>query len=61
MKTTIYWAIQHSRRAAHDFRFRASCWWLRQHVEFLEWRLRLDALNPASPSDPTPMTVRQGA
>ena len=61
MKTTIYWAIQHSRRAVHDLRFRATCWRLRQHVEFLEWRLRLDALNPPAPSDPTPMVVRQRA
>jgi hypothetical protein len=61
MKTTIYWTMQHSRRAVHDFRFRATCWWLRQHVEFLEWRLRLDALNSPVPSDPTPMVVRQGA
>lgn len=35
MKTTIYWAIQHSRRAAHEFRFRITCWWLSQQVEFL--------------------------
>ena len=40
MKTTIYWTMQHSRRAAHEFRFRATCWWLSQQVEFLEWRLR---------------------
>ena len=60
MKTTIYWAIQHSRRAVHEFRFRATCWWLGQQVEFLEWRLRLDALNPPVSSDPTPMAVRQG-
>ena len=41
MKTTIYWTMQHSRRAAHELRFRATCWWLSQQVEFLEWRLRL--------------------
>ena len=40
MKTTIYWTMQHSRRALHEFRFRATCWWLSQQVEFLEWRLR---------------------
>ena len=61
MKTTIYWTIQHSRRAVHDFRFRATCWWLRQQVEFLEWRLRLNAVNSPAPSDPTAMAVRQGA
>jgi hypothetical protein len=43
MKRTIDWATQHSCRVVHDFRFRASCWWLRQQVEFLDWRMRLDA------------------
>lgn len=38
MKTTIYWAVQHSCRAVHEFRFRAICWWLSRQVEFLEWR-----------------------
>ena len=54
MKTTIYWTIQHSRAAMHEFRFRATCWWLSQQVEFLEWRLRLDALRPPPHSDPKP-------
>ena len=57
MKTTIYWTIQHSRRAAHELRFRATCWWLSQRVEFLEWRLRLNALRP--PTQPDPMPVYQ--
>lgn len=35
MKTTIYWTMQHSRRAVHEFCFRATGWWLRQQVEFL--------------------------
>jgi hypothetical protein len=51
MKTTIYRTMQHSHRAVQEFRFRVTCWWLYQHVEFLEWRLRLDALNPTAPSD----------
>jgi hypothetical protein len=40
MKPTIYWTMQHSRRALHELRFRATCWWLSQQVEFLDWRLR---------------------
>ena len=60
MKTTIYWTIQHGRRGVHDFRFRATCWWLSQHVEFLEWRLRLESLMTPAPSNPTPTSVRQG-
>jgi hypothetical protein len=40
MKTTIYWAMRHGCRAMHELRFRATCWWLSQQVEFLEWRLR---------------------
>ena len=40
MKTTIYWAMQHSRYGMNEFRFRITYWWLNQQVEFLEWRLR---------------------
>jgi len=57
MKSTIYWRMQHSRRVVQEFRFRATCWWLRQQVEFLEWRLRLDTLNPTAPSNPTATAV----
>ena len=61
MKTTIYWTMQHSRRAVHELRFRATCWWLSQHVEFLEWRLRLEALMPPAQSDPSPTSAGQGS
>ena len=54
MKTTIYWTMQHSRCAVHEFRFRAACCWLSQEVEFLGWRLRLETLMPSVPSDPVP-------
>jgi hypothetical protein len=60
MKTTIYWTIQHIRRAAYEFRFRVTCWWLTQQVEFLGWRLRLDALMPSAQSDPGPTSAGQG-
>ena len=60
MKTTIYWTMQHSRRAVHEFRFRATCWWLSQQVEFLEWRLRLEALMPSVQSDSVPTSDGQG-
>lgn len=60
MKTTIYWAAQHIRRAALEFRFRAMCWWLSQQVEFLEWRLRLEALMPVMSSETAPAPARQG-
>ena len=60
MKTRIYWTIQHSRCAAHEIRFRAKCWWLSQQVEFLEWRLRLEALMLPVQSDPTPTSAGQG-
>ena len=60
MKTTIYWTMQHSRRTVHNFRFRATCWWLRQQVEFLQWRMRLETLMPAAYSDPTPTSAGQG-
>ncbi|HEV8329325.1 MAG TPA: hypothetical protein VGQ08_17755 [Nitrospiraceae bacterium] len=61
MKTTIYWTILHSRRAVHEFRFRAACWWLSQQVEFLKWRLRLEALMPPTQSNPPPTSVGQGS
>jgi len=61
MKTTIYWTIQHSRLAVHEFRLRATCWWLSQQVEFLEWRMRQEALIPTAKSKPVPTAVGQGS
>ncbi len=52
MKTTIYWTMQHSRRAVHEFRFRVTCWWLSQQVEFLEWWLRQEFVMPSVQSNP---------
>jgi hypothetical protein len=60
MKMTIYWTKQHSRRAVHEFRFRAACCWLSQEVEFLGWRLQLEVLMPSVPSDPVPTSDGQG-
>lgn len=60
MKTTIYWAMQHSCRAMHEYRFRAICWWLNRQVEFLEWRMRQAALMPAAEPKPVPTSVGQG-
>lgn len=60
MKTMIYWAMQHSRSAVNEFRFRATCWWLNQQVEFLEWRLRREAMMPPAQSVPAPTSVGQG-
>jgi hypothetical protein len=59
MKTTIYWTMQHSRRAVHEFRFRATCWWLSQQVEFLEWWLRQESEMPSVQSNPMPTSVGQ--
>ncbi len=42
MKAKIFWTIQHLKRSARDLRFTAKCWWLSQHVDFLEWRWRVD-------------------
>jgi len=60
MKTTIYRTMQHSHRAVHEFRFRATCWRLSRQAEFLEWRLRLEALMLSVPSDPVPTSDGQG-
>lgn len=60
MNTTIYWTVQHIRRATHDLHFQARCWWLGQQVGFLEWQLRLDALMASVQSDPTPTSAGQG-
>ena len=43
MKTKIYWASQHLIQATHELHVYAQCWWLGQQVEFLAWRLRLEA------------------
>jgi hypothetical protein len=61
MKTTIYWALHHSHCAVHAFRFRATCWWINQQVEFLEWRLRLESVMPSAQSDLAPTSVGQGS
>jgi hypothetical protein len=61
MKTTIYWTVQHSRRVVYEFHFRATCWWLSQQVEFLEWRMRQEALIPTAKSKPVPTAVGQGS
>jgi len=60
MKTRIYWAMQHSRYAVNEFRFRTTCWWLNQQVEFLAWRLRQEALMPPTQSVSAPTSVGQG-
>lgn len=60
MKTTIYWTMQHSRRAVHEFHFRVTCWWLSQRVEFLEWRMQREALMPTGEYNPVPTSVGQG-
>lgn len=60
MKTRIYWAMQHSCRAIHEYRFRATCWWLSQRVEFLEWRMRREAFMPTVEPNPVPTSVGQG-
>jgi hypothetical protein len=60
MKTTIYWAAQHSGRAMHEFRFRITYWWLSQRVEFLEWRMRREAFMLTAESNPAPTSVGQG-
>lgn len=52
MKTRMYWASQHVRLAIHEIRHSFNCWCLGQRVEFLEWRLALDALAPQSHSVP---------
>lgn len=59
MKARLYWTIQHMNRGIHDLRFAASCWWLSQRVDFLEWRWRLDALMPQPQTIPAPARVQQ--
>ena len=60
MKTMMYWAMQHSSRAVHEFRFRITYWWLSQQVEFLEWRMRREGLMSSMESNPVPTPIRQG-
>jgi hypothetical protein len=60
MKTTIYWAMRHGCRAMHELRFRATCWWLSQQVEFLEWRMRREVLMPTAEPNPVPTLVGKG-
>lgn len=57
MKTRLYWTSQHLRRAWRELRFTLTCWWLGQQVEFLEWRVRLEALMPQA--SPVPVLVER--
>ena len=58
MKTT-YWVMRYGCCAARDLRFRITCWWLSQQVEFLEWRLRREGLMPSMESNPVSTSVEQ--
>ena len=58
MKTT-YWVMRYGCCAARDLRFRITCWWLSQQVEFLEWRLRREGLMPSMESNPVPTSVER--
>jgi hypothetical protein len=60
MKAKIYWTAQHMTRGIHDLRFAATCWWLSQRVDFLQWRWRLDGLMPQLQPVPAPVRVEQG-
>ncbi|TKB92556.1 MAG: hypothetical protein E8D41_07045 [Nitrospira sp.] len=60
MKTILYWTIQHSRQAVHEFRLRTTYWWLSQQVEFLEWRMRWEVRGLPAESNPVPTPVGQG-
>lgn len=61
MKGRLYWATRHIRRSIHDLRFAATCWWLSQRVNFLEWPWRLDALMPHAQPIPAPILTTQGS
>jgi hypothetical protein len=60
MRTTIYWAIQHSRVAVRAGRWHARCWWLNQQVEFLGWRLWVDERRPQSLVSVVPQAEQGG-
>lgn len=57
MRTTIYWTLQHLGQAVDEMRFRCSCWWLSQQIDFLNLRLRLES---AMPSMQYPGTAKRG-
>jgi hypothetical protein len=59
MKTILERVMRHGCSAVHEFRFRASCWWLSQQVEFLRWRMRLEIRMLSEPSTSTPTSVGQ--
>jgi hypothetical protein len=60
MATRIYWMMHHNRRAVHELYFRITCWWLSQQVEFLEWRLKMEAAAPPMPSTATAVSASVG-
>ena len=61
MNASLYWTMQHARDAWQEFRFRAQCWWLRQEIALLDWRLCLRAIPPHSERlHRHPWSIRQG-
>lgn len=60
MKARLYWTIQHTKRGVQDLRFHVKCWWLSQHVDFLEWRWRIDRLMVQPQPVPIPIQSQQG-
>lgn len=61
MKAKAYWAAQHIKQRARDFRFAITCWWLSQRVDFLEWQWRLDALIVQAQPIRAQITTTQGS
>lgn len=60
MKTTLFWALHHLWFTWRERRFRAVCWWLSQQVEFLTWRLRVEAFVQSSARKGVPDSTLQG-
>lgn len=48
MNATIYWTTQRMRQRAQEFRWATRLWWLKQQVEYVGWRYRVEALLPST-------------
>ena len=60
MKAKVYWMVQHMKGRWQMAPLRLRIWWLKQRVNCLEWRLRLEVPVPLAQADPPPPARREG-
>lgn len=60
MKAKFYWTTRHLKQTARNLRFSARCWWLSQQIDFLEWRMTVNATLSQPVAQPGLVATPQG-